>query len=70
MINLSRLTVSEMIKDKAETLEDIAVCKKALLLGITTYGEGESTAERLRVNKEILATIKAELLRRDPKEFA
>jgi len=64
MINITTIPLSELKNDLAETVIDIKVCDLALLHGIVTYSGGQSTSERLRINKEIKAKIEAEIDKR------
>jgi hypothetical protein len=59
-IDLSKIPSDKMLNDWLEVLKDIALCEKALELGITEY-HGNSVQERLDANKQARATIEAEL---------
>ena len=62
-MNIEKIPKQELLKDREESLADIEVCKKALLIGVTNYSGG-STQERLDINKQILEKIDVEILRR------
>lgn len=57
---LSHIPTEELKQDLLETKADIAVCVKALTLGIKKYSGG-GVEKRLKLNKEIQAIIEAEL---------
>lgn len=56
-------TEEELFADRAESVKDVFVCRRALDKGILTYSGG-SVQERLEINQRIIAQIDAELLRR------
>ena len=64
MIDIKSLPMAELLTDRAESVADMDACARALTAGIVSYGRGESVQERLRINKEIVAKIDAELKRR------
>ena len=63
--DICTIPTDELINDRLESLADIIVCEKALAVGVIEYSRGESTAERLKINKQIVEVIDAELLRRN-----
>lgn len=63
-MDITTIPTDEMLRDRDQTVRDIAICREALTLGIATYGHGESVRLRLDTNLRILDTIKAELERR------
>lgn len=62
-MNIIEIPTDELLKDKQESLLDIANCKTALRLGITQYSGG-SVQERLEINQKIVEKIDIELNRR------
>lgn len=63
-MDITQIPDEELERDKLESIADAAVCRLALLHNVQTYSGGESVANRLRVNEEIVAKIKAEQARR------
>lgn len=64
MKDLSELSTEEMTKDRDDSIADIAVCEKALSLGIAHHQDGTSVQSRVDVNKKIIMRIDDELSRR------
>ncbi len=62
--DIKTLPESELMADRAACLKDIKVCEWALIIGVATYGRGESVQRRLGVNQEIVKVIDEELERR------
>lgn len=63
--NITSYTMGELLRDRQDSLLDIATCQRALANGILTYGYGNhSVRERLDRNTEIVRIIDAELARR------
>lgn len=62
-MQISEITLENLMKDKKESIEDIENCKRALTLNINTYSGG-SVKERLKINKGIVKKIDKELLLR------
>lgn len=63
---IEQILTDELLKDKQESILDIAICKAALKIGITTCSGG-SVQERLEINQKIVDKINKELLLRRPK---
>jgi len=61
-VDIHTIPHAELRCDLQESLDDIAVCKRALLLGVTRYSGG-SVQDRLDANKGFIVKIKAELAR-------
>ena len=64
---MEQILTDELLKDKQESILDIAICKAALKIGITTCSGG-SVQERLEINQKIVDKINKELLLRRPNE--
>jgi len=62
-LDIKKIPMSQLLKDKEESIIDILVCEKALSLGVIHYSGG-LTQERLDANKRIVIKIDKELLRR------
>jgi hypothetical protein len=63
-MEISEIPMAELEKDLEDSIQDIFVCKLALLLGQTTYGVGESVEERIQANEGITEKIRTEIARR------
>lgn len=64
MEDITKIPHTELMEDKHTSLADIDVCRAALGMGVTTYGNGKNTQRRLEVNQDIVKKIDAELARR------
>lgn len=64
IVDVQRLRLADLFMDRADSLADIAVCERAIRLGITYHQDGYPVAERLKVNREIIGKIDDELARR------
>lgn len=64
MEDITKIPHTELMKDKHESLADIDVCRTALDMGVTTYGNFQKVRERLEGNQDIVRKIDAELSRR------
>ena len=64
MTAIKDISTEELIDDLAETITDILVCEVALLRGIESYGENNSTSYRLSANMQIKKIIEDELAAR------
>lgn len=62
-MDITKISLDKLKKDKEDSLQDITVCKNVLAFGVRKY-PGESIKERLDTNKKIVAKITAELKRR------
>ncbi|MBU3956448.1 OmpA family protein [bacterium] len=62
-IDIEKIPIEELLKDKEESLLDIENCKMALKVGIVKYSGG-SVQERLEINQKIVEKIDKELERR------
>ena len=62
-MDIEKIPIEELKKDKEESIVDIKVCENALALGVMTYSGG-SVKERLDINKKIIEKIDKELTRR------
>ncbi len=62
-MEIEKIPTDELLKDKEDSLTDIEVCKKALLVGITEH-KGMLTQTRLEINQKIVDKINSELERR------
>lgn len=58
------IPTAELRADLDSTLIDIALCEKAMAIGVTEYGGGRSTHDRLEMNERVRDIIEAELERR------
>lgn len=65
-MNIKKISIAELIKDKDESIADIKVCEQALSLGVARYSGG-FVRGCLNINKNIIVKIDAELLRRSLK---
>jgi hypothetical protein len=63
-VDMTKFTVAEMMKDRAESIEDIDICIRALAIGVTEYSGG-NVSHCLEVNRKIVDMIDKELIRRD-----
>lgn len=63
-MDIKLIPTAELLTDRTETIEDIALNKMALKAGVEHYGENKSVKRRLMTNEAILELIKAELARR------
>ena len=63
MVDIKKIPTSELEKDLLESYQDIAICKTALALEVTSYSHG-SVKDRLKKNKYFVKVITAELERR------
>jgi len=61
-MNIKEIPLQELLKDKDESLEDIAICAKAIRLNVKY--SGGSIQDRLDTNKRIVEKINNELARR------
>jgi hypothetical protein len=64
MTDITTIPMEELLEDRAASAIDIAVCKRALALGVLEYGKGGSVQERLEGNRMIIEVIDAEIARR------
>jgi hypothetical protein len=62
---LEDIPLSKLRADRLETIEDIALCKRALKAGVTHYLGGRSVQERLDGNKRILGIIEGLIADKD-----
>ncbi len=62
---ISEIPTGELATDLEKTLDDIALCERALAQGVETYGTGKSVTYRLTTNCMIRDQIAAELERRE-----
>ena len=65
-MDITKISIEDLKKDKQESLEDIIVCEDALKINVRHYSGG-SVQDRLDVNKRIVVKIDKELLRRESK---
>jgi hypothetical protein len=63
-MDITRIPTAELRNDYRETLADILLCKFALSVGAETYGDNESTQDRLTINEAIRVLIETEAERR------
>jgi hypothetical protein len=63
-MDVKDILLSELFQDRAETIADIAICKRALAYGVVKHRDGYPVEDRLNVNGEILIAIDRELSRR------
>lgn len=63
-MDITKVPLKELIEDKAASIEDYLWCELAIGRGITEYSGGE-LKDRLERNQLIIATINAELTRRN-----
>ncbi len=63
MKNIQTISIEKLKKDLKDSYYDIAICKKAITLGIKQYSGG-LTQQRLDGNKHFVKVITAELKRR------
>lgn len=63
-MDIKKIPIETLQKDRQESLDDIKTCEKALELGIITYSGG-STRQRLDTNTLIVVKIDNELTRRE-----
>jgi hypothetical protein len=63
MFDIRTAPIEELLKDKRECEEDIALCQKAIQHGIVSRRE-VGVQSRINANKTIVAMIEAELARR------
>ncbi len=63
MLDIKIISDDKLKKDLDKSYEDIKVCEKALLLGISKYSSG-SVRERLNGNRYFVEVITAEIQRR------
>ncbi|OGS40522.1 MAG: hypothetical protein A3K77_00830 [Euryarchaeota archaeon RBG_13_31_8] len=61
---IEKIPTEELLQDKEDSLQDIEICKKALILNIKEYSGG-SVRGRLETNLKIVATIETELEKRN-----
>lgn len=61
--DITTLSLTELEKDREDSLRDITACTSALMIGITFYSGG-SVKSRLRKNEMFVSVIDAELKRR------
>jgi hypothetical protein len=61
--DVTTISDDELLKDRADSIADAAVCDRALALGILTYSGGR-TRERRDKNLGFVRVIDAELARR------
>ena len=66
-MDITKISIDALKKDKEASLQDIITCETALGFGVCQYSGG-SVRERLNVNKEIVEKIDKELLRRKNNE--
>ena len=64
-MDIATIPDEELIEDRNASLADIEICRRALLSGVPTYGNGQSTQRRLDVNAVIVARLDAEMQRRE-----
>lgn len=64
MTDITQIPKVELVQDLAETMGDIALCRRALALGVDRYN-GKDTQERLDANIQIRDAIQVELARRE-----
>lgn len=64
-MNITKLPLEELEKDKYDSIVDIGLCQFALLHGHTHYSDGCSIMERKKTNEEIITIINTELNRRE-----
>ena len=62
-IDITKMPIEELLKDKQESLADIQNCQIALRISIIEYSGG-SVQERLDINQKIVDKINQELKRR------
>ena len=63
MIDITTIPTQELLKDKADSIIDIEVCKDAILLGVMVYNR-YLVQERLDNNRMFVRRIDKELKRR------
>lgn len=63
--DITTAPVSELLGDFLDCQADIALCRFALTMGVTTYGDGCEVQERLERNQIVFDLINAELARRE-----
>ena len=61
-MEITKIPIAELNKDKQESLEDIIICEKAIRLNVKY--SGGSIQDRLDTNKRIVEKIDRELSRR------
>lgn len=61
MADFSAIPTHILKQDLAETIDDIIVCKAAIVLGTVRYSDGESVYSRLDANRHMQQVIEAEL---------
>ena len=59
-MDIKKIPIEELQKDRDESFADIKVCKLAIIIGVTTYSGG-LVEERLDINKKIVEKIDEEL---------
>lgn len=64
MIEIDTFTTEELLRDNAEAWHDLGWCRLAEACGIETYGDDESVADRIELNKRVIEITRAELQRR------
>ena len=63
MMDITKIPIQKLLKDKKESITDIAICKQAISVGVTRYSGG-SVRERLESNEFFVIKIDRELARR------
>ena len=66
-MDIKTIPMKDLLKDKAESIQDVQDCTTALKVGVTTYSGG-SVQERLDVNQSIVVKIDNEIKRREEAE--
>lgn len=64
MADITKIPAHELLADMEASEKDIAVCQKALELGVVTYGNNESVERRIAINRAIIRDINEEIARR------
>ena len=61
-MNIQKIPLEKLYKDKQDSIDDIKICENALKNGIRTYSGGH-VQTRINNNKRIIKKINAELIR-------
>lgn len=67
MSDVSLIPTDEILKDRADALEDILICGNALKVGVTRYSGG-LVQDRIDSNIRQIEVMNAELARREAQE--
>ena len=66
MADITMIPLGGLHDDLLASEQDIAICRRALAIGVDKYDGGrKSTKRRLEINKKIVQAIKSELVRRE-----